>query len=376
MASETSSSTSARKAKLPSGPGESRNGVCVSPGPSEAFLRGLKPYSGVILISHVHPDPDSIGSMLALAYLINNRMHLPTIITQDGFIGRAENQAMVEHLNIELRPLEKINWEPSYAVVMVDSQPNTGRHRIPPDVPIYAVIDHHVTGGDLENVPFVDVRADFGATCTMVTTYLIEQKVEIPARVATALLYGIESELIGFPREAGPLDDHAILFLYEHADKDLLAQIRHARLPHSYFETLVQALQCAFTYDRLIMSWAGDLPQAELAAEIADLLIRLNEVDWSYCAGIYQNTLVISVRTSLPHAQAGQLLQQVVNGYGRAGGHDRRAGGAIPLGDASKQDVEQIRSNLRKRLLQVLNIDECRGQRLVSRKEQLQNLQS
>lgn len=373
MTSETTSSTAARKPKPGNG---SRNGAPSPERPSDHFLRGLKNYSGVILISHVHPDPDSIGSMLALAYLINNRLHLPTIITQDGFIGRAENQAMVAHLNIELRPLEKVTWEPSYAVVMVDSQPNTGRHRIPSEVPIYAVLDHHETSGDLEKVAFVDVRADFGATCTMVTTYLIEQQVEIPARVATALLYGIESELIGFPREAGPLDDHAILFLYEHADKDLLAQIRHARLPHSYFETLVQALQCAFTYDRLIMSWAGDLPQAELAAEIADLLIRLDEVDWSFCAGVYQDNLIISVRTSLPNAQAGLLLQQVVNGYGRAGGHDRRAGGAIPLGDASTKDLEQIRSNLRKRLLQVLNIDECRGQRLVSRKEQLQNLQS
>jgi nanoRNase/pAp phosphatase (c-di-AMP/oligoRNAs hydrolase) len=373
VTSENSSDTSAPKAKPANG---SRNGASDPQRRSEAFLRGLRSYSGVILISHVHPDPDSIGSMLALAYLINNRVHLPTIITQDGFIGRAENQAMVEHLNIELRPLEKVTWEPSYAVVMVDSQPNTGRHRIPPEVPVYAVIDHHDTGGDLENVPFVDVRSDFGATCTMVTTYLIEQQVEIPARVATALLYGIESELIGYPREAGPLDDHAILYLYEHADKDLLAQIRHARLPHSYFETLVQALQCAFTYDRLIMSWAGDLPQAELAAEIADLLIRLNEVDWSFCAGIYQDNMIISVRTSLPNAQAGQLLQQVVNGYGRAGGHDRRAGGSIPLDGASSKDVELIRSNLRKKLLQVLDIDECRGQRLVSRKEQLQNLQS
>ena len=35
-------------------------------------------------------------------------------------------------------------------------------------------------------VPFADVRANLGATCTMVTSYLIEQQVNLPARVATA----------------------------------------------------------------------------------------------------------------------------------------------------------------------------------------------
>jgi len=38
--------------------------------------------------------------------------------------------------------------------------------------------------------------------------------------------------------------------------------------------------------------------------------------------------------------------------------------------------VEQAMVKLRKRLLKALYIDECRGQRLISRKEMLENLQS
>jgi len=38
--------------------------------------------------------------------------------------------------------------------------------------------------------------------------------------------------------------------------------------------------------------------------------------------------------------------------------------------------VEQAMAKLRKRLLKALHIDECRGQRLISRKEMLENLQS
>src|SRR5581483_8192587 len=180
---------------------------------------------------------------------------------------------------------------------MVDSQPNTGRHNLEPGVPLYAVIDHHETGGDLDDVPFVDVRRGMGATCSIVTSYLIEQGIDIPVDVATALLYGIETEISGYPREASDRDDEALLFLYPLADKDLLARIRNARLPQSHFECLVQALQSSFLYDRLIISWVNELPQPELAAEVVDFLIRFEEVDWAVCAGVYQDKLILSVRT-------------------------------------------------------------------------------
>jgi hypothetical protein len=68
------------------------------------------------------------------------------------------------------------------------------------------------------------------------------------------------------------------------------------------------------------------------------------------------------------------MLRQVVGRMGRAGGHDRRAGGTIFLNSTSGSAVEQVQSKLRRRLLRALHIDERRGQRLVPRKEMLQNL--
>jgi len=342
---------------------------------SDRFLEGLKQATGVTFVSHVHPDPDSLGSMLGLAHLVETRLGLPTRLTRDGVISRAENRAMVELLDLDLCPVEKLTWdEDGGAVVMVDSQPNTGRHNIAPCIPLYAVIDHHDTPGDVSEVPFVDIRKTVGATCSLVTSYLIEQNVPLPPRLATGLLYGIETELAGYPREASEMDDSALIYLYPLADKDLLARIRNARLPQSYFGCLVQALQSSFIYDRLIISWVHDLPQPELAAEVADFLIRFEEVDWVMCAGVYNDKLILSVRSSVENAQAGEMLKKVVHGLGRAGGHDRRAGGTVYLNSTSTSAIEQVQGELRRRLLKALYIDECRGQRLVSRKELLQNL--
>src|SRR5262249_50760107 len=206
--------------------------------------------------------------------------------------------------------------------------------------------------GDLDGIPFTDIRRSLGATCSIVTSYLMEQNVPLPTRVATGLLYGIETELAGYPREASSLDDSALLYLYPLADKDLLARIRNARLPQSYFECLLQALQSSFIYDHLIISWVNELPQPELAAEVVDFLIRFEEVAWAVCAGVHEDQLILSVRAAVPDAGAGQMLRKIVSSMGgRAGGHDRRAGGNIPLGSTSPTAIEQVQSDLRRRLL-------------------------
>lgn len=343
---------------------------------SDRFLTGLKSADRVVFVSHVYPDPDSLGSMLGLAQLVEARFGTPTVLTQDGPISRAENRALVDVLHLDLEPVEQVDWRAGDAVVMVDSQPKTGRHTLADGVPIRAVLDHHETPGELTGVPFVDVRPHLGATCTLVVRYLIEQETPIPEKVATALLYGIETEVTGFPREASPADDAALHHLYPLADKDLLAQIRNARLPHSHFECLLQALQSSFIYDRLVVSWVNPLPQPEQAAEVAEFMIRFEEVDWAVCGGVYEDKLILSARTAKPNGKAGEVLRKVVGDLGRAGGHDRRAGGCIPLPSASPSAIDDLQAELRRRLLKVLRIEDVRGQRLVPLREMLQNLQT
>src|SRR5438128_11655744 len=102
--------------------------------------------------------------MLGLAHLVETCLGKPTRLTRDGLISRAENRAMVDLLDIDLVPIEDLVLEEDEALVMVDSQPNTGRHSFDPLAPIYAVIDHHDTPGEVEAIPFVAVRHGLCAT--------------------------------------------------------------------------------------------------------------------------------------------------------------------------------------------------------------------
>ena len=103
---------------------------------SDRFLHGLKDVINVTFVSHVHPDPDSIGSMMGLAHLIEVCLGIPTRLTRDGLISRAENRAMVDLLDLDLVPIEDAAAVEGEVFIMVDSQPNTGRHNLSEDAPL------------------------------------------------------------------------------------------------------------------------------------------------------------------------------------------------------------------------------------------------
>jgi nanoRNase/pAp phosphatase (c-di-AMP/oligoRNAs hydrolase) len=334
--------------------------------PCDELLATLTPFRRVVLVSHVNPDPDSLASMLGMQALLESAQPgKPVTLTVDGMIARSENRAMVELIPIPLIPVETVALDVETAVVMVDTQPHTGRRYSEAAMP-HVVIDHHDTGGLLTGVVFSDIRASMGATSTIVTNYLIEKGVSLPPKLATALLYGIESETTGYPREATPLDDSALIWLFPRADKDLLAQIRNPKLPQSHFATFQTALANAFLYDKLVVTWCGTVTQPDIIAEIADFFIRFDQVDWSLAAGVFDGQMKFSLRADWLGGRAGEILYEVVNGLGSAGGHDKRAGGAIILANHPGYTHEALLRSIRRRLLDHLDIDEQQGRRLIN----------
>jgi nanoRNase/pAp phosphatase (c-di-AMP/oligoRNAs hydrolase) len=333
---------------------------------SERLLRTLAPFGRVVIVSHVNPDPDSLGSMLGVKTLIETRLPgKPVVLTLDGMIARSENRAMVELIGIPLVPVESVEMDSETAIVMLDTQPFTGRRHSEAAMP-QVVIDHHETGGVLSGVLFADIRTEMGATSTMISGYLIEQRVVVSPPVATALLYGIDSETTGYPREATALDDGALIWLFPRADKDLLAQIRNPKLPQSHFATFRTALANAFLYRDLVVSWCDEVTQPDIVAEIADFFVRFDQVNWALAAGVFEGRLKLSLRASQLGGQAGEILHDVVDGMGNAGGHDKRAGGAVLLADVRPETIQETLRTIRHRLLEALEIREQDGRRLLS----------
>jgi nanoRNase/pAp phosphatase (c-di-AMP/oligoRNAs hydrolase) len=91
-----------------------------------------------------------------------------------------------------------------------------------------------------------------------------------------------------------------------------------------------------------------------MVAEVADFLLRLDQVEWAAALGIYQRQLYCSIRTTDRDANAGEILQRVLGGKS-AGGHDMIAGGRVAIaGDPRLR--QQAVAGVRDRLLAELGI--------------------
>ena len=282
--------------------GRSRPGTdpCARQQRSERLLATLAPFPRVVIVSHVNPDPDALASMLGLKALIEHCQPGKTVIlTVDGMIARAENRAMVELLPIPLVPVDAVRIDAETAVVMVDSQPHTGRRASEARDAAGGASTTTRPAACSTGVLFRDIRPHLGATSTMVTGYLLEQArrrsrpgwrppcstgssrrppatLARPARSTTAPWSGSSPAPTRTcsPRSATP------------------------SCPQSHFATFQHALANAFLYRDVVVSWCGAVTQPDIIAELADFFVRFDQVNWALAVGLFENLLKLSVRVS------------------------------------------------------------------------------
>ncbi|MCI4348534.1 MAG: DHHA1 domain-containing protein, partial [Thermoplasmata archaeon] len=317
-----------------------------------------------VILPHDNPDPDSLASAAALKYLVATALKKDAQILLGGIVGRAENRAMLTYLNIELVPVADVAFGPDTVVALVDTQPGRPNNSLPEGFVPAVVIDHHPAYATYPSVPFLDLRDQYGATSTIVTEYLRDAKIPLESKIATALFYGIAAETQDLGREATAADIAASHFLYPFTNKRRLAKIENARVPRAYFRGFREGIERAVLYDRTVISILGEVQYPDMVAEVADFLLRLDEVEWAAVIGTFGSCLHCSLRTIDREVSAGDLLQRVL-GSKSAGGHDMIAGGRIHAGD-DPAARDRATAMVRDRLLAALRIDPESGQPLVS----------
>jgi nanoRNase/pAp phosphatase (c-di-AMP/oligoRNAs hydrolase) len=329
-----------------------------------ALLEAFRPPGPVVILPHDNPDPDALASAATLAYLLRELAGRESVIAQGGIVGRAENRAMLTYLNINLVSVSAVPFDSDTQVALVDTQPGRANNSLPERIVPAAVIDHHPAYAEYPGVRFLDLRSEYGATSTILAEYLFESKVPIDPKIATALFYGIAAETQDLGREATPADVAASQMLYPYTNKRRLAKIENARVPREYFAGFRDAIEDAQIYDKVIISVLGEVQYPDMVAEVADFLLRLDEVEWAMAIGFYNKWLYVSLRTTVRDVNAGDLLQKVL-GSKSAGGHDMIAGGRVRVEEGAIA-MEKAAVKIKDRLLKALGVDATRVSTLVA----------
>jgi nanoRNase/pAp phosphatase (c-di-AMP/oligoRNAs hydrolase) len=319
----------------------------------------------IIIIVHDNPDPDCLASALALHHLFVMKLNRDSIITFSGMIGRSENIAMARELQISLTPLEIVDLKEYQVVCMLDTQPGTGNNSLPAGTRVDIVIDHHPLRQQTRECRWYDVRDDYGTTATILYEYLLAQEVPIGTKLATALFYAIKSETQDLGREANLPDRDAYLNLFPLANKKLLFAITHPKLPVEYFLTIGKALDNARIFDNLLVANLREIAFPEIVAEMADFLLRLENIETVLCLGHYSSEMILSIRTVRHDLNAGEIIKRIVAGVGKAGGHGMMAGGKIDAVRPSRRALNEVETLLKSRFLAELGIIKSRPRKLI-----------
>lgn len=342
------------------------------PTPKVRSARLLEVLAGarrIAIVTHDNPDPDAIASAMALRKLIGIKLDVPVDVVCRLPPRAGENKIVAEVSGFAEAAVTAPDWPRYDRVVLIDTQPDSGFNCVPPEVTVTAAIDHHGSNGRSRPVKFKDIRRASGATASILTSYLIEQDVEIDPVLGAALLFGIEVDTGGIAGVQGPDDDKALSRLHLVADKALLSRMRYARLPQPFFEAFLHGLQGAFIYEDCILAYLGDLESPEMTAIVADFLLRFEGVRRVLCLGTFQETMILSLRTMEPTDDAGKKMAGLVRGYGTGGGHRAKAGGRIPFVRDDADSPREVYELIRRRLLRMLHIKVGRGRRLVQKKD-------
>ncbi len=301
-------------------------------------LSGIK---SLYIICHDNPDPDSLAAMFLLRHLLRKHFRIGCRLLFGGVIGRAENRAMVRRLKIPVASLEQARLREGAWYAMVDTQPASKNHSLPPDARVLIVFDHHPLRRPLRS-EFTHVEPELGATSTLVLRYVREAGLELDWRLATALAYAIISETQDLGRESSREDIQAYLYTLPRTRLHVLSQIRNPDLPQSYFQTLQRALSNTYCYKNLVVTRLGRVESSDMIHQMADLFLRFERRTWSLCIGWTGENILLSLRSSSVRARCGRMIQILVRGRGSAGGHDMMAGGRIACAGMKEEEIRKV----------------------------------
>ncbi|TYO98794.1 nanoRNase/pAp phosphatase (c-di-AMP/oligoRNAs hydrolase) [Geothermobacter ehrlichii] len=329
------------------------------------FLDWVRGKGRVLIVAHDNPDPDSLAAAAALKHLLLKTTGQEATIAYGGMIGRGENRAMAQELEIDAVHFSGIDPGQFQVVCMVDTQPGTGNNSFPDNLPVHLVIDHHPLRDACQTCRWVDVREDYGASATILLEYLLAHDVSFGTRLATILFYAIKSETQDLGRDWVRADREAYLYLLPLANNRILYRVTHPKVPRDYFFSYSRAIENSRIYGDVLAFNLYRVDNPDIVAEMADFLLRMEGVSLVLGMGHDGEDVYLSLRTGQPDINAGELIRTVMADLGTAGGHHNTAGGQIRSHSASQTTLRRLERRLTRRLLDALERKPVRGRRLL-----------
>ncbi|MCB1175775.1 MAG: DHH family phosphoesterase [Leptospiraceae bacterium] len=281
----------------------------------------------VFIQAHNFPDHDAVAAGFALQYWLQHfGINAPLIY--DGEIERTSLRLMIAELGIPIQQCRERDLHEQDYIVLIDGCKGNKNvtDLIGEEV---AVIDHHETHSP-EDVRYVDIRPDFGSSCTVIHTYYQSQGLEIPQQIATAMLIGLNLDTALMTRGVSPADIDAYADLYRRANISLVNSILRNQVQTRDLAFYRHAIDSIQITNRFAFCYFPQGCNQNLLGILGDFLLALEEVDFVCLCAQNEKRVNFSLRSERDDWNAARIIQSVLAGVGFGGGHKEMAGGLIP----------------------------------------------
>src|SRR3954469_7184303 len=297
-----------------------------------------------------HPDPDGIGSALAHKRLCE-RMGVSATIAHVLPLSRSENRALVKLLNVPMVRVSEMSDLEAYGyLALVDASASESSIKLPEALKLLTVVDHH-RPTTIPKAPFVDIRHDVGATCTIYAEYAEAGLAPFgtgndDGDVATAMFFGIQTDTDDFAY-ATPADFRSAAYLKPFVDAETLSRVGRRAISAEAMAAIGRALADLEVVRDFAIAGVGHVSGTNRDAipMAADFLLRREDIDTVLVFGIVEDRVDGSLRTRRASVDPAVFMQNVfgddTQGRPYGGGRADMGGFRVPLGLMAETEDEE-----------------------------------
>lgn len=323
----------------------------------ENFDKILKQFADsektVAIFSHRCPDPDAIGSMMGMRWLIQKQYGLNSKLYYDGEVAHPQNVSLDNLLEPGLLKAQDFyNAEDHDLHILVDTIPDNagvGGHDIKFDI----VIDHHR-----------DVPKDYNGvlihrkvgSCAGIIYDLIKKLVDKSnwfddetdgdTKVATALIAGIVTDcMFLMADDTTEFERNAFNELFEYRNSNHLHQIVFFKRPRLWIDKKATGcVEADVDGEGYAIVGLGIIPssQRDLIADMADEMISWATVETAIAFGVVGGDRIEGcIRSLNASVNVPELCKKLASKSGNGGGKHGKGAYRIDLSPAFDPDEEE-----------------------------------
>lgn len=315
-------------------------------------LVGIIGEESVYIQTHNYPDQDALASAYGLKCLLEAK-GMEATICYKGQVDKLNTIAMMEDLNIATVYIDDDDkMDETSKIIIVDGQKGNANVEdfIGDEV---ACIDHHKMQ-ETDMYQFFDIRSDVGACSSIIASYFVENNIEMPINVATALLYGIKMDTNNLSREVSDLDIDMFYMLFKKANRESIRKFDCCSLQMEDLKAYSAAIENLRVFGNVgIVNIGKDCGEAILGT-MSDFIMSLDEVTFSVVYSYRAGGIKFSVRNEEIGFDAAAIIRECLKDYGGGGGHATMAAGFVP--NVTEDEARNISRAIEERIIEMATI--------------------